>query len=115
MLPLPGGLPKYEWIELAKEYDIFLNTSTVDNTPISVIELMASGLPVISSNVGGIPFLLTDGICLPADDHKACVNSIVYLIENSEGAKNIAMNARKKVKKFDWEIVKNDWKQLLEI
>lgn len=112
-----GLLTKKEWTALSEDYDFFINTSSVDNTPISIMEAMALGLPVISSDVGGIPFLLTngiDGICLPRDNHKAFIDSIVYLIENPEEAKNIVKNARNKVEKFDWEIVKNDWKQLLE-
>jgi glycosyltransferase involved in cell wall biosynthesis len=115
---IKGGLSKPEWIELANDYDIFLNTSKVDNTPISVMEAMALGLPVISSNVGGIPFLLTngeDGICLPEHDHEAFVSAIVRLIENASETKSIALNARKKVEKFDWEIVKNNWEKLLKI
>jgi glycosyltransferase involved in cell wall biosynthesis len=115
---ITGGLSKHEWVEMAKDYDIFLNTATIDNTPISVMEAMALGLPVISSNVGGIPYLLKngeDGICLPEYDHEAFVSAIVSLLENATKAKSIALNARKKVEKFDWEIVKNEWKQLLKI
>ncbi len=41
--------------------DIFLNTTNVDNTPVSVIEAQAAGLCVVSTNVGGIPFLLENG------------------------------------------------------
>ena len=51
-----GGLSKTEWIELSKDYNIFINTTNVDNTPVSVMEAMALGFPVISTNVGGVPF-----------------------------------------------------------
>ena len=41
--------------------DVFLNTTNYDNTPVSVLEAMACGLPLVSTNVGGIPYLLEDG------------------------------------------------------
>jgi glycosyltransferase involved in cell wall biosynthesis len=44
--------------DLLRTGDIFLNTTNVDNTPVSVLEAMASGLCVVSTNVGGIPYLL---------------------------------------------------------
>ncbi len=55
-----GRMSKQHWIQLSAEYDIFLNTTNVDNTPVSVIEAMALGLPVVSTGVGGMPFLLKD-------------------------------------------------------
>ena len=55
-----GQLTKEEWWELASKHDIFINTTHFDNTPVSVMEAMALGLPVVSTNVGGIPYLLTD-------------------------------------------------------
>src|SRR5690606_8905459 len=55
-----GKLPKQDWVRLAEDYNIFINTTTIDNTPVSVIEAMALGLPVVSTNVGGMPFLIKD-------------------------------------------------------
>ena len=45
-----GRLTKHEWVELSYNYDIFINTTNYDNQPISVIESMALGLPIISTN-----------------------------------------------------------------
>ena len=57
-----GKLSKPEWLELSKDSNVFINTTNLDNTPVSVIEAMALGLPVVSTNVGGLPFLITDNI-----------------------------------------------------
>src|SRR5690606_41946312 len=54
---ITGELPKKDWIALAKDYNIFINTTNYDNMPVSVIEAMALGLPVVSTNVGGLPYL----------------------------------------------------------
>ena len=55
-ITITGILRKAEWIELSKDYDVFINTTNVDNMPVSVIEAMALGMPIVSTNVGGIPF-----------------------------------------------------------
>ena len=47
-------LDKFEWINMSKEYDIFINTTNYDNHPVTILEAMALGLPVVSTNVGGI-------------------------------------------------------------
>ena len=55
-----GKLRKKHWAELSKNYDFFINTTSIDNTPISVIEAMSLGLTIISTNVGGMPMLIED-------------------------------------------------------
>jgi L-malate glycosyltransferase len=111
-----GGLTKEAWIKKAENFDIFINTTHFDNTPVSVMEAMALGLPVISTNVGGIPYLLEDKVdSLLVEDGNVTqmVQAIEYCIENSIKAQKIALNARKKVEKFDWNVVKEQWKSIL--
>ena len=111
-----GKLKKKEWAKLSKDYDIFLNTTNIDNTPISVIEAMALGLAVISTNVGGMHFLIDDkkdGILVEPQDEKAMTAAVQKLIETQQNTSEITCNARKKVENFDWEIVKEKWKRLL--
>ena len=114
---LTGKLSKTEWIALSKNYDIFINTTHVDNTPVSVIEAMALGLPIVSTNVGGIPFLVKDretALLVNDSDEDEMVNVITELIENPELAKKLSLNGRKLAEKFDWNVVKNQWKEILE-
>jgi glycosyltransferase involved in cell wall biosynthesis len=111
-----GKLTKQEWIDLSKEYDIFLNTTNVDNTPVSLIEAMALGFPIISTNVGGIPYLIKDqktGLLVPAKNKSAMVHAIGTLLKNQNLAESLSQNARNQSEKFDWEIVKNEWKEVL--
>ncbi len=112
-----GRLSKSEWIDLSKEYDIFINTTNFDNTPVSVIEAMALGLPVVTTNVGGIPYLLEnkrDALLVKPNDADAICESVISLIENPQTAVHLASNARKKVEKFDWEEVKHLWFRILK-
>ena len=57
-----GFLPKDQWIDLSSKYDIFINTTDFDNQPVSVIEAMALGFPVVTTNVGGLQYLHDDGV-----------------------------------------------------
>ncbi|WP_410004700.1 glycosyltransferase family 4 protein [Aequorivita nionensis] len=112
-----GMLQKEEWIDLSKNYDIFINTTNFDNMPISVMEAMALGLPVISTNVGGLPFLVEneiDGVLVPPNNPEAFVKAIEYLCTNPVQAQKITENARNKMKGFDWEKVKHSWIALLD-
>jgi len=112
-----GKLTKDDWWKLASEHDIFINTTHFDNTPVSVMESMALGLPVVSTNVGGIPFLLTNNknaLLVADNDVNAMVASIQKLIENQEKSIFLANNARNFIEQMDWEVVKKQWVDLLQ-
>lgn len=111
-----GLLSKPEWLTLSEDYDIFINTTHVDNTPVSVIEAMALGLPVVSTNVGGLPFLLEDGqdaLLVNKGDAEAMYKAVKDIIIDQALATEIAGNARAKAESFDWENVKEKWLKLL--
>jgi glycosyltransferase involved in cell wall biosynthesis len=112
-----GGLPQKKWLELSNGYDVFINTTHIDNTPISVMEAMAMGLPVVSTNVGGIPYLLEnekDSLLVNDNDVQVMANSIIRTIENQSETIVRVQNARKKIESFDWNLVKIMWKNLLK-
>lgn len=111
-----GRLTKEAWITLSQEYDIFINTTHLDNTPVSVMEAMALGLPVVTTNVGGLPYLLKDAeeaLLVAPDDVSSMVKAIVQLIEYPEMAQTIIQTARKKAESWDWNTVKFAWNDLL--
>lgn len=112
-----GKLPKEEWIEKSQNFDFFLNTTHVDNTPVSVMEAMALGMCVISTNVGGMPWLVedgVDGILCEDEDAQSMANAIIKLIQTPQEASTLSENARKKAEKMDWMVVKQQWKSILE-
>jgi glycosyltransferase involved in cell wall biosynthesis len=111
-----GKLTKLEWIALSKDCNVFINTTNIDNTPVSVIEAMALGLPVVSTNVGGIPFLIndqTEGLLVEPKDVSAMANAIIKLKSDDNLRIELVTNARSKVEKFDWQAVKLKWATLL--
>ena len=112
-----GQLTRLEWIELSKGYDFFLNTSTIDNTPLSVIEAMALGLAVVSTNVGGLPYLIenkVNGILVQPNDGEAMAEAVLRLKEQPKLFRVITQRARQKVERFDAQVVGQQWVELLE-
>ncbi len=113
---ITGRLEKKEWVELSKGYNYFVNTTNYDNRPISLIEAMALGLPVISTNVGGLPTLIKhneNGILVDPNNANLFVDEIMKLYDDNTSYKSIARNARKYVEQFDWENVRKDWISLI--
>ena len=112
-----GRLSKEEWIELSKEFDFFLNTTNFDNTPISVIEAMALGMCVISTDPGGIPFLLQNrqnAYLVKPNDSNRMAEQIDLLIKQPEYARAISTEARATAEKFAWGQIKSLWQSLLQ-
>jgi glycosyltransferase involved in cell wall biosynthesis len=111
-----GKLSKEQWVNLAREQDVFINTTHFDNTPVSVLEAMALGLPVVTTNVGGIPYMLSNNDnALLVNDNKPLemANAIEDLLNNSEKVKKITLNAKLLVDTMDWQVVKLKWNELL--
>lgn len=111
-----GKLSKKEWIKLSKDYNIFINTTNFDNMPVSVIEAMALGFPVVSTNVGGMPFLIAnnkDGVLVNPDDIIGFVAAIKALHCDPDKVKKLSKNARKKAETYDWQQIKQQWLSLL--
>nr|WP_281720575.1 glycosyltransferase family 4 protein [Nitrosomonas nitrosa] len=112
----PGQVAKDEIAHWLHRGDIFLNTTRVDNTPISVLEAMACGLCIISTNVGGIPYLLqneSDALFVPSDDHGAMIKAVERLLTEEGLAGVLSRNARRKVEQFDWSNILPRWEKLL--
>ena len=112
-----GVLPKEQWHLLSENYAVFINTTNIDNMPVSIIEAMALGLPIVSTNAGGLPYLIengVDGLLIPVNDEKKMAEAIVTLLNNTEKAAKMSKNAREKADKFDEQAVIIKWHKLLE-
>ena len=111
-----GKLEKKQWINLSKDYNIFINTTNIDNTPLSVIEAMALGFPVVSTNVGGLPYLIqhdVEGLLVQPNLVEDMCAAVELLFSHSEKRELIIENALKKVKQFNWIHIKSQWSKAL--
>lgn len=112
----PGGVPKADVPRWLDQGDIFLNTTNVDNTPVSVLEAMACGLCVVSTDVGGIPYLLDherDALLVPPDDPEAMAAAVRRVLTEPGLAERLSRNARQKAEQYDWSVVLPQWEELL--
>ncbi len=98
-------------------HDIFLNTNRIDNMPVSVVEAAAFGLPVVSTNVGGIPYLLEEGktgLLVPTDDPGAVAAAVSRLLADPGLARRLSTNGRSLAEQSAWPRVREQWLGLLE-
>jgi glycosyltransferase involved in cell wall biosynthesis len=108
-------IPRVEHEEMNLVYagsDILVNPTTLDNFPVNCVEGAASGLPIVSTNVGGIPFIINDGedgLLVASNDHEDMAKKIIYLLENPKEARRLALNARKVVERRTWEYVRTEY------
>lgn len=92
--------------------DLYVQTPSIDNMPLSVLEAAASGVPIVSTNVGGVPALITDGVdgLLAADDDANGVAArICELIDAPDYAQQLASAARERCARYDWRHVRESW------
>jgi len=111
-----GGKPHDDIPSWLSKADIFINTTNYDNMPSSVLEAMACGLPVVSTNVGGIPWLILDGVdglLVPPDDPVAMANAIRKILIDPDLSASLSENARQKAQMHDWSVILPQWESLL--
>jgi glycosyltransferase involved in cell wall biosynthesis len=116
-LKITGKLSKEEWISLSNDYDIFINTTNFDNLPVSIIEAMCLGFPIVSTNAGGLPYLIEnneDGLLVNLDDDKSMAENIIKLLQDNEFASAMSAKAIEKGKSFEWEEIAPAWYKLIE-
>ncbi len=112
-----GGVPKISVPSTLARGDIFINTTNIDNTPVSVMEAMACGLCVVSTNVGGLPYLLEDGVdalLVPPDDPGVMAAAVRRILTEPGLAEKLSVNARRKAEGFDWAVILPQWEKLFE-
>ncbi|HEY6329783.1 MAG TPA: glycosyltransferase family 4 protein, partial [Blastocatellia bacterium] len=92
--------------------DIYLNSSNIDNMPGSILESFACGLPVVTTNAGGIPYIVRHeetGLMVDRNDHQALAAAAMRLLKDRELARKIILNARAECHKYQWSSVRNQW------
>ncbi len=112
-----GAVPKSEVPAVLSRGDIFLNTTNFDNTPVSVLEAMACGLSVVSTKVGGIPYLLeheVDSLLVEADHPEQMAQAVRRLLSEPGLTTRLTQNGRLKAEQFDWEFILPQWLSFIE-
>ena len=106
-----GRLDRDEMASLYREADVVLNPTRVDNTPNSVLEALASGVPVVCSRVGGVPYIVEDertALLVPPDDPEALAEAVLRLIADPVLRQTLVDNGLNEVARYRWEAVKGE-------
>ncbi len=107
-----GKLTPEEMAKLYQSADIMLNPTTVDNMPNSVLEAMASGVAVVTTNVGGIPYLLENNktaLFIEVNNAEAIAKQINRLLDEPELYQALVNNGLQEVQQYTWTEIKPLW------
>lgn len=96
--------------------DVYLNSPRIDNMPGSVIEAFAAGLPVVTTDAGGIPYILEHertGLMVPSGDHEALAREALRLFREPGLAARLGGAARAEcMERYVWPAVQGEWQAL---
>lgn len=97
---------------LYDQADVFVNSSIVDNQPLSVLEAFAAGVPVVSTPTGGIAAMVRDGetgsIVAP-DDPAAMAKAVEDLLSHPWHARRMALRAHQEMRRYTWASTRDRW------
>lgn len=96
---------------LYREADIALNPSLADNMPISILEALASGVPVVSTDVGGVPFLVEDGktaLLVPPRNPELMAEAMLRLLRDESLRNHMVQTGLDHARQFSWESVRGE-------
>jgi glycosyltransferase involved in cell wall biosynthesis len=111
------GVPRAKVALLLDESDVFLNTTQVDNTPVSVLEALACGLCVVTTNVGGIPYLVENGthaLLVPPADPESMAEAARSILRDKARARLLSEQGAALSRTFALDDVARRWNSLLE-
>lgn len=110
-----GGVPFKDMPGMYDSADVYLTATDLDNMPSSIVECLAAGLPVVTTDAGGIPYIVThEETCLmiARNDHEAMAAAALRFLRDEELASRIAHNAREHCRNFSWPVVQKEWLKL---
>ncbi|MBV9925936.1 MAG: glycosyltransferase family 4 protein [Acidobacteria bacterium] len=110
-----GAVPFERMPDVYDAADVYLTATNLDNMPGSIVECLACGLPVVTTDAGGIPYIVThEETCLMVglNDHEAMAAAALRLLEDPELVRAIARNGREHCRRFSWSLVQGEWLRL---
>ena len=97
---------------LYADADLALNPSTADNMPISILEALACGVPVVTTDAGGIPDLVQHSVTaliVPVGDDRAMADEALRLLDDPVLRARLVHQGGDEVKRYAWPRVRDQW------
>ncbi len=107
-----GKVPREGVADLYDAHDIYLTSPNIDCMPVSLLECFASGLPIVATNAGGIPYIVKDretALLVSINDHEALAARAMELLENPDLVEYLTDNGLKELRRYDWGPVRDQW------
>jgi L-malate glycosyltransferase len=103
---------------LYADADVYLNAPDIDNMPASILEAFASGLPVVTTDAGGIPWMVRHGetgLVVPRRNHEAMAAAAVHLLEDAPLAERLIDCALDECRRrYAPEVIVREWLRVYE-
>lgn len=107
-----GRLDNIKMAEVYRSTNLLLNSSLADNMPISLLEALACGVPIVTTNVGGIPYLVEEGqtalLVEPGNPEKMAAAAL-QVLSNPDLAALLRKNGLAVVQNYAWSKVREKW------
>jgi L-malate glycosyltransferase len=110
-----GRVEPVDMPALCEASDVFVNSSLVDNQPVSILEAFAAGLPVVTTPTGAIAEMVRHretGLLVPPGDPRAMAGAVAELLAEPELGRRLARAAHQEVAAYTWPRVRAAWAEV---
>jgi glycosyltransferase involved in cell wall biosynthesis len=110
-----GKVPPSRIALLYDSADLYITTPNIDCMPGSLLECMASGIPIVATRAGGIPHIVTDeetALLVDLDDHVAAARQMIRLLQDESLVKRLTEAGRREVEKYRAASIRDQWVSL---
>jgi len=110
-----GNVEHDDMAAVRERATVVLNTSRADNQPVSLIEAMAAGLPIVSTDAGGIPDLVTDGVdalLAPVGDADSLAAQLLRVSTDPAIRRSLVAAGSARALSYQWRTVGQRWFRL---
>lgn len=109
-----GSIGNEELYKYYQTHSVYLNTTEYESFGLAVLEAASCGIPIVSTNVGEIPYMWDkEEILMSISDDKIMANNVKNILKSNKLAQQLSTNARTKSERFDWSIIEKEWEKII--
>jgi len=115
LVKFAGSINKADVPRYLDQGDVFLNTTRIDNAPVTLLEAMACGMPIVSTNAGGIPYLVEHektALLVSDANVEGMASAVKRILTESVLAQRLSRCGYDYVQRFDWQQTLPKWEEL---